>query len=366
MVSTSTKTTKANARSSHGNVNSMKAKAKATQGEGKIEKSFSQFYCSQFWKTRMCEFHQHGTCRDGSDCVFAHSEQELKPRPDLSCTRLCPVLVQTGRCTAKNCTYAHSTEEMISDACQKTKLCRFWPVGKCNLGNQCRFAHSADELREPAGTTGKQRQQGHQYSKQLQTSKNHAIAAQYQQFDTPSMYAPNHVIPQLPFLLMPVSICAYDHSWTLNGTCMPYSPAPQQSEDDSSQEGHGWIPPDKFVMYEKRYIVNEDPSQFDLHRGTSSSTQDSDGLKSCSALSDSSENEVEEPLKTMPSMWDLPLPLSRAQQPSAIMNDTGSIIDHYAEDVEIMQAHWPRITLPLHYMMRRCRMSFGRHLLSLR
>jgi len=37
----------------------------------------------------------------------------------------------------------------LFNACQKTKMCRFYAVGTCTKQGQCRFAHSADEL-QPA------------------------------------------------------------------------------------------------------------------------------------------------------------------------------------------------------------------------
>merc|ERR1719161_1404479 len=63
---------------------------------------------AQFSKTEMCKFNLLGICNKGSACAFAHSDVELKNRPDLSRTRLCRVFLQTGQCNDKNCTFAHS------------------------------------------------------------------------------------------------------------------------------------------------------------------------------------------------------------------------------------------------------------------
>lgn len=289
----------------------------------------------------------------GSDCGFAHSNQELKALPDLSRTRLCQVFFQTGQCNAKNCTYAHSKDELVADSCQKTKLCRFWPKGKCSLGDKCRFAHFADELKEPAGATGKPQQQAQQYNNAM------VIPAI---FDTPPMQArypatPQHLInyhipcsndQKLRIRAYEVPSYVYAPSRTPNDTCSPCNPAPQPFEDDSSREGQKWIP----------------PSMMELTRETSTSTQDSDGFKSYSTFSDGSESdmgtipcdfgpdsyessapdfppnygEAQEPFKMAPSVRHLPLPPGRFQQQSAIENDTGGFIDHYTGAVEIMQA----------------------------
>lgn len=64
-----------------------------------------------FAKTTMCKFFMHGTCTKGSDCMFAHSKDELRDTPDLSKTRLCKAF-EEGRCTNVNCNYAHSQEEL--------------------------------------------------------------------------------------------------------------------------------------------------------------------------------------------------------------------------------------------------------------
>lgn len=67
---------------------------------------------SQFSKTKMCRFEILGMCTKGQQCPFAHGATELKPLPDLRCTKLCRELLQFGECHNKNCTYAHSREEL--------------------------------------------------------------------------------------------------------------------------------------------------------------------------------------------------------------------------------------------------------------
>mmetsp|Transcript_127173 Transcript_127173/g.354114 ORF Transcript_127173/g.354114 Transcript_127173/m.354114 type:complete len:395 (-) Transcript_127173:130-1314(-) len=67
---------------------------------------------NRFHKTRMCTFHVRGVCHKGVKCNFAHSEDELKPQPDLHCTKLCPVMLAGEECTTEGCTFAHSKEEL--------------------------------------------------------------------------------------------------------------------------------------------------------------------------------------------------------------------------------------------------------------
>merc|ERR1719161_240570 len=246
-------------------------------------KAESNLLSPQLSKTRMCVFHLFGTCNSGSHCYFAHSDEELKPLPDLSRTRLCQAFFQTGRCTAKNCTYAHRVDELVADSCHKTKFCRFWQVGMCSNGSECRFAHSADELRGPARVTEKPQQQDQQYNNSL------AIPATFgaPQVQTAYPVTPQHLIANG----QEVPICASDLLSTQKGTYSPCNLAPpgrwsissQEVQEgkkyDSSQEGQEWNP----------------PSEMKLTRGDSTSTQDSDGFKSYSTFSDGSESEVETP-----------------------------------------------------------------------
>merc|ERR1719421_2477221 len=51
---------------------------------------------SLFQKTKMCKFHLVGICTKGSACVFAHNREELNALPDLSRTKLCKTLINTG------------------------------------------------------------------------------------------------------------------------------------------------------------------------------------------------------------------------------------------------------------------------------
>jgi len=61
----------------------------------------------------MCSFYVRGMCTKGEDCNFAHGNQEMKPIPDLNCTRWCPVLLRQGYCSNRTtCTFAHRRQEL--------------------------------------------------------------------------------------------------------------------------------------------------------------------------------------------------------------------------------------------------------------
>lgn len=63
-------------------------------------------------KTKICSFYLRDACTRGKSCTFAHDEQELQPKPDLSCTKPCPDLLSIGHCTRPDCKYAHNDCEI--------------------------------------------------------------------------------------------------------------------------------------------------------------------------------------------------------------------------------------------------------------
>lgn len=68
---------------------------------------------SKFQKTKYCEFFfKRGRCRKRTRCMFAHSEAELRPLPDLRFTKMCPFVMQGETCTQEDCMYAHSPHEL--------------------------------------------------------------------------------------------------------------------------------------------------------------------------------------------------------------------------------------------------------------
>lgn len=66
----------------------------------------------QFHKTELCRYYRTG-CRLGSECPFAHGQQELRQVPNLGKTSLCTAY-ENGTCPYKadRCTFAHGREEL--------------------------------------------------------------------------------------------------------------------------------------------------------------------------------------------------------------------------------------------------------------
>ena len=60
-------------------------------------------------RTRLCTFFARGRCNRGDMCTFAHGLVDLKPKPDLTQTKLCPM---RGRCKNQHCRFAHSWYEL--------------------------------------------------------------------------------------------------------------------------------------------------------------------------------------------------------------------------------------------------------------
>jgi len=127
------------------------------------------------FKTRLCALFTHGKCMHGSNCNFAHSNEELQGSPDLRKTSLCVEYMQTGRCRREHdCRFAHGYGELRHTAeVFKTSLCTFWEYGNCQYGNFCRHAHGIKELRTVEENRRNFSQNLHQPSAE-RTSSTHA------------------------------------------------------------------------------------------------------------------------------------------------------------------------------------------------
>ena len=66
-------------------------------------------------KTHICKFHKEGRCKRGTSCMFAHSMKELREKPDLKFTRMCPAILLGVMCSNPKCTFAHSPAELRAD-----------------------------------------------------------------------------------------------------------------------------------------------------------------------------------------------------------------------------------------------------------
>jgi len=65
-----------------------------------------------FHKTKMCKFNQLGMCTRGEMCRFAHGKMDMNQLPDLSRTKLCKELINTGQCSDPTCKFAHTRHEL--------------------------------------------------------------------------------------------------------------------------------------------------------------------------------------------------------------------------------------------------------------
>ncbi|ORX86822.1 hypothetical protein BCR32DRAFT_215842 [Anaeromyces robustus] len=94
------------------------------------------------YKTELCRaFEETGKCKFGDECIFAHSEEELRPRVD------------------RHPKY-------------KTRICRtFWEQGECPYGKRCCFIHTERDITHPDDFSVFEAQmQQQQYGGNLSTS----------------------------------------------------------------------------------------------------------------------------------------------------------------------------------------------------
>ncbi|CAD2095848.1 zinc finger protein, putative [Plasmodium vinckei brucechwatti] len=105
-----------------------------------------------FWKTKLCPLHAENKCKEGDNCDYAHSIEDLRSIPDLKRTKLCYKLLKGEKCFNKKCNYAHNQDELKSAQnlfAYKSSMCKFIENKACLNGSTCRFAHNIDELRVP-------------------------------------------------------------------------------------------------------------------------------------------------------------------------------------------------------------------------
>lgn len=70
----------------------------------------SPLWAESLQKTRMCRHFARGNCK-WDRCNFAHHASELRQRPDLTATKMCPTLINAGQCTNPDCNFAHNQAE---------------------------------------------------------------------------------------------------------------------------------------------------------------------------------------------------------------------------------------------------------------
>jgi len=75
---------------------------------------------SVFGKTKMCKFNRARRCTKGDACVYAHSQDEKRPLPDLYKTRYCFSFMKSGFCAqGELCPYAHQANELRQRVSQR-------------------------------------------------------------------------------------------------------------------------------------------------------------------------------------------------------------------------------------------------------
>eukprot|EP01069_Polyplicarium_translucidae_P004734 Polyplicarium_translucidae@DN2643_c0_g1_i4.p1 len=128
----------------------------------------------QFVKTKLCPYYTRGNCANGEGCSYAHSEDELRPLPNLQKTKLCERTTKGFPCKNANCTYAHSRFDLRTAndlVAFKTSLCFFHKKGRCLYGEKCRsvpltaqaeqtemnvrFAHGPHDLKQREDDVGR-------------------------------------------------------------------------------------------------------------------------------------------------------------------------------------------------------------------
>ncbi|SBT32675.1 zinc finger protein, putative [Plasmodium ovale wallikeri] len=97
----------------------------------------------KIYKIQMCKYALINKCDRGENCTFAHDISELRIKPDMRKTKLCKSYI-LGKCTDDNCIYAHSVNELREVG--KPAICQLHREGRCIKGNQCRFAHSINDI----------------------------------------------------------------------------------------------------------------------------------------------------------------------------------------------------------------------------
>ena len=141
------------------------------------------------YKTAMCKFKtNHGFCKNGDSCIFAHSSSELRAKnfggngskmieggplnmaakKEIIKTAMCKYQANYGNCkNGDSCIFAHSSSELTPKSFggngnmimeggpvkkkrgnTKTVLCQNYSNhGKCKFGENCTYAHGSGELR---------------------------------------------------------------------------------------------------------------------------------------------------------------------------------------------------------------------------
>jgi len=111
------------------------------------------------FKTEVCRLYSGGRCAR-KFCRYAHSEAELRPKPNLTKTRLCHFLSDRGYCRNRDCKFAHDESELrgipglASHADDDDAWCGRGPAGGLLRANPQRDGVGRDGIMALASRTG--------------------------------------------------------------------------------------------------------------------------------------------------------------------------------------------------------------------
>ncbi|KAF8820224.1 putative zinc finger protein [Cardiosporidium cionae] len=133
-----------------------------------------------FYKTKICPWYYKNRCDRGEECLFAHSQDELRAAPNLAKTSICPNVRLKGTCDDSTCTFAHKMKELRHTRdLYKTAMCMRYTKGYCNVGDQCRHAHGEHELQHAPKklfkTDRKKMEVGSHYSENISTAASSTV-----------------------------------------------------------------------------------------------------------------------------------------------------------------------------------------------
>uniref|UniRef100_A0A0G4I582 C3H1-type domain-containing protein n=1 Tax=Chromera velia CCMP2878 TaxID=1169474 RepID=A0A0G4I582_9ALVE len=119
------------------------------KGDGRGGKE--SLFPDHHYRIKMCPYLKKGECKNGENCKFAHSSEELRPPPSsLTKTKMCPHFLE-GTCALSRdlCPLAHGEEDLREEPNPSSAaLCLHWYThGWCAQGSLCKHAHDLSELR---------------------------------------------------------------------------------------------------------------------------------------------------------------------------------------------------------------------------
>ncbi|MCO5607306.1 hypothetical protein L7F22_061499 [Adiantum nelumboides] len=104
-------------------------------------------------KTKMCKHFFIGACKYNKNCTFAHSIEELKPPADPSDAQQVTLPVNSSQQADGKPKEGLTQSKDNKQGLLKSKPCRFFSEGTCRFGNVCAFIHS-DQVHAPCSNGG--------------------------------------------------------------------------------------------------------------------------------------------------------------------------------------------------------------------